>query len=155
MMNAPTLRTVARAKHLLNLTLLDVSGHCLFTPDPYAGEDEDDVDTAACKRVLPKLGEKMPALRELQLDGTGLHDDDVNRLVQQAWVSRLRVLDLSSNGITDEGCRALCESKNLANLEQINLTHNNTFDATANAKRPFRATTIQLLKERFGKGVVL
>jgi uncharacterized protein (TIGR02996 family) len=150
-MDAPTLRAVAGAKHLFNLTRLDLRGQYMFGP----ADSEDDPDPRACKKILPRLGEKMPALRELNLHGTGLHDDDIDGLVGQAWVKQLRIIDLSTNQITDEGCRVLCESKSFAKLERLNLTDSHFYDATANARRRFSDATQQMLKKRFGKGLVL
>jgi uncharacterized protein (TIGR02996 family) len=150
-MDSTYLRALAGTKHLANLTRLDISEHCLFMTDPYFGDDEE--QAAACKRVLPRLGEKMPALRELRLSSTGVHDDDVRRLVGQAWVSRLRVLDLSRNCITETGCRSLCESKNLANLERLDLTGNMSDDEDTSV--PLSESAKRMLEERFGKRVVV
>jgi len=142
------LRPIAGTKHLMSLTHLDISDNWLFGGYNSAAEE------AACRELLPKLGENMPALRELRLHGMGLGDGDVSGLVGQKWVGRLRVLDLSGNGIGETGCRALCKSKYLTRLERLDVAENEHRNEETRTHEPLAPATRQMLKKRFGKRVV-
>jgi hypothetical protein len=84
-----------------------------------------------------------------------LGDGEVSELVQQEWVSRLRVLDLGGNKRTELGCRALCASKHLDELKRLDLTNNMYSTREPPGFGPNGPAIRRLLKERFGKRVVL
>jgi uncharacterized protein (TIGR02996 family) len=142
------LRALAGTKHLKSLTRLDISDNWLF------GGFNSKTSEAACRKLLLKLGENMPALCELRLHGMGLGDGEVGDLVGQKWVNRLRVLDLSGNRISETGCRALCKSKYLTRLERLDVADNESRDEESGAYGPLDPASRRRLKARFGKRVV-
>jgi len=148
-LDADGLRAIAGSRHLTKLASLDLSNNWIL------GEHVSSKEETACRTVLKKLGEKLPALRELRLRSVGLSDDHVLELVGQSWVRKLRILDLGSNHLSDAGCRALAESKHLAKLEQLLLTNNDFYDRDQGTSVPLSPATTRMLKKRFGKAVML
>jgi uncharacterized protein (TIGR02996 family) len=143
------LRAIAGSRHLAKLEHLNVGGNWMF------GQHADRRRAAAYRKVLWSLGEKMPVLRELRLSNIGLEDGEVLGLLQQRWVRQLRVLDLSRNSLGPEGCKALCDSKALAKLERLILTGNQYFDESSADYVALPAAAKRMLRQRFGKRVVL
>lgn len=84
----------------------------------------------------------MPALRGLRVKGYPLGDEPANRLVADAWSSRLRSLDLGNNFITPAGARKMVESPHLQRIVWLNLMGN-----------PLAADrqAVEMLRERFGE----
>jgi uncharacterized protein (TIGR02996 family) len=148
-LDAAGLRAIAGSRHFAKLERLDISDNWLF------GGYNPIREETACRELLWKLGEKMPALRELRLSGMGLRCGDLSALTAQPWVSRLRVLDLSKNQLAEHGCRALCESKYLANLERLDVSGNEHSDDQLGTFEPLSPATKRALKKHFGKRVVL
>ena len=148
-LDAVGLRALAATKHLTKLERLDISRNWMFGESIAPGRE------ANCREELWKLGERMPALRELRLGSIGLRDADVSGLVDRPWVSQLRVLDLRYSSFGEPGCRALCESKHLANLEKLILTETEYYDDAAGTFVPLEASTVRMLKKRFGKKLEL
>lgn len=143
------LRAIAGNKHLANLSHLDISDNWLF--GGYNSKSQED----ACRELLWKLGENLPALRELRLHGMGLGDADVRGLVAAKWAKNLRVLDLSGNQLAAAACKALCTSKNLKELERLDLTDNTSRYEEDGQYEPLRPAERRMLKAAFGKRVVL
>jgi uncharacterized protein (TIGR02996 family) len=143
------LRALAGSKHLTALACLDIGNNWLF--GGYNSKQQE----AACRKLLWKLGENMPALRELKLHGMGLHDEDVAGLDAEKWVKRLRILDLSGNRLAKAGCRALCASKNLKQLERLDVSDTESHDEELGTFEPLGQVERRMLKAVFGKRVVL
>ena len=141
------LRTIANARYLKKLERLDVSDNWMFSRPVR--------EQTAFRKLIWKLGEKMPALRELRLSGIGMRCGELSAMTAQPWVTRLRVLDLSRNQLAEHGCRALCESKHLADLERLVLTRNDRYDAATDSLVPLPTAVRKMLTKRFGKKVEL
>jgi uncharacterized protein (TIGR02996 family) len=143
------LRALAGTRYLTKLERLDISHNWLF------GADRTMPEQTVARKTLWRLGEKMPALRELNLSGIVMRCGELSAMTFQPWVSQLRVLDLSRNQLAEHGCRALCDSKQLVNLERLGLTRNERYDATTGSLVPLSAAVRAMLKKRFGKKVEL
>ena len=143
------LRAIAGTRHLAKLERLDISNNWLF------GEHVPMREQTACRKLLWRLGEKMPALRELRLSGMVLRCGELIAMTAQPWVSRLRVLDLSGNHLAEHGCRALCDSKHLTNLERLDVSENEHSNNESGTFEPLAPATKKMLKARFGKRVKL
>jgi hypothetical protein len=64
------------------------------------------------------------SIRDLDLGGTGIGDDEVAELAGWARAPQLRRLVLSGNGIGDDGAMALAASERLGALEELDLSGN-------------------------------
>jgi uncharacterized protein (TIGR02996 family) len=138
-LDARGLTALAGTRHLTKLEFLDIGDNWMFGDVPAS-------EATACRKLLWRLGAKMPALRDLRLAGMGLRCGEIGAFAVQPWVAQLRKLDLNSNEISEYGCRALCESERLANLEELDL-RDNVGELTPATRRA--------LKARFGKRVRL
>lgn len=133
------LAALAGTRHLVKLEKLDIGDNWMFVDAPPR-------ESTACRKLLWRLGAKMPALRELRMAAMELRCGELSAFTARPWVARLRKLDLSGNQFGENGCHALCMPNRMTALEELDL-RDNIIELPTATKRE--------LKARFGKGVLL
>jgi uncharacterized protein (TIGR02996 family) len=73
-------------------------------------------------------GSRLATLRELDLSGLAIGDDELSALAEEAYFPALRKLILSDNEITDDGVAALAKAAGLPRLESVYLFQNPVSD---------------------------
>ena len=130
------IESLAKNKNLANLRHLDLSGNW-FGPDG-----------------IPPLVEAvwLPNLRRLELEGVGIANEGVDWLAGATGFRSLRVLNLVSNSIGERGGQRILNTSWFEQLELLDLRDHvgeNYID------EPLTATTVDLLKQKFGARIRL
>ncbi|RFU42719.1 leucine-rich repeat domain-containing protein [Actinomadura logoneensis] len=92
--------------------------------DVWLGVDGGDIEAADESDLGAVLtGERLPSLRALALENSGVQDEIAERIATAPVVTRLRRLSLARGTFSDRGAEALLTGQPLTHLEHLDLHH--------------------------------
>ncbi|WP_026413224.1 hypothetical protein [Actinomadura oligospora] len=120
--------------------------------DVWLGVEDDRVEVADERDLGAVLtGERLPSLRSLALENSGVQDEIAEEIATAPVVARLRRLSLARGTFSDRGAEALLTGQPLTHLEHLDLHHHYLSDAMMDRLRTALPTTELNLRDEHGE----